>query len=198
MRFRRRTRGSFRSRGSREPLMWDRAEVLQRSALGFGVVDFAVLFDPSTIVAGNQDLRVTVRRVLLYVSPFLVFSAAVAQALVFGMGIYIKRVGEPARDPLLAAAADQRADWMALQYKGVVVGAGAQTTFLGVADTLITGGARSSLLFDVRAMRKMDQDEQLVLCHNDKRIDAADFAAPTETARAVNVESSVLYSRTKR
>lgn len=175
--------------------MWDRNELTGFAATGFGTVLGVDVFDPTAIVAGNQDLRVTIRAMRLTIFPTFTFSAAVSQGLVIGLGAYIRRATETIRDPLLPAAADQRADWMYLAYENFSIAAGAQVII--ASDTTFQGD-NSIFRPRIRAMRKMDQDELVTVCLNAKRLDAGTFVAPTQTRVGMVIDASVLYSRTRR
>lgn len=176
--------------------MWDRQETSFFSANAFGTVSELAIFDPRTVISGNQDLRLTIRRVLLDIDILFTFSAAVAQPLIVGIGLYARRVTEGAHDPLLTAAEDQRADWMWLTHFNFTIAAGAGSYVTGEFGSQVNGTSLNHP--SIRAMRKLDQDELLVLAANTKRADPATFAAPTQTRFGIVADASVLYSRTMR
>lgn len=197
MRFRR----SFSRRGSipREPVSWDRSNIGTSGTAVKDVVGAAVLFDPTAIVAGSQDLRLTIRRILLSLSSIFTVAggtAAVGDAYEAGFGIYVNRVGEsPLPNPLLPTAADQRADWLWLDTAPLLMTAAPPSNFsyIGMANLKNTPG-----LIDVKAMRKLDQDERLTLLATVRGTDIVNGHAPATITWNARSEASVLYSRTMR
>lgn len=201
MRFRRRSfhRGA---RAPREPLFWDRLP--QQTTVDvsgvYGAVAGITVFDPTTVIAGNQDMRITVRRIRFVFATKLVDTAGSNIGQMVAAGIYVARAGEPDRDPLYTAAADERTDWM-WHWSTTIFGAAA-------AETIIVGPAAGSAqganaidgndLCSVRAMRKLDQDEVIRLVFSRKRLDPAVDAAPTTTRQVIGVIPSTLYQRTMR
>lgn len=190
-RFKRSFRGGKRPK---EPVSWDRREASAFNASAFGTPFALQVFDPTLFVSGNQDTRLTVRRLFLDIFPTFTFSAAVAQALVLGIGVELIDNGAASfHDPLMPAAADQRADWLFLAHVLTPISAGA-----GVYTASDTGfqGLPSKFSPIIRSMRKVDQDQVISVSINLKRLDAATFAAPTQTRSGVVIDSSVLFSRT--
>lgn len=192
-------RRAFRGRGraQREPVSWDRRELSTYSASAFGVVQSVTVFDPTVFVAGTQDVRLTVRRLLLEVFPTVTFSAAVAQGIIFGIGVEFRDASSTAHDPLLTGTTDQQADWLYLGRTIFGIAAGPGTVVLG--DSRLRGKMDWDVFCpNIRAMRKCDQEEVLSVNFNMKRQDPATFAAPTVTRQGFVVDSSVLFSRTMR
>lgn len=198
LRFRRRVRAGFR-RPPREPVSWFRQEASTFNANAFGVTTGPLtLFDPESVVFGSVDTRITVRRLKLALSFTYTRSAGVAQALVLGLGVYMTDASGPIRDPLLTTEEDQETDWLYLAQRtlGDVGGAGVATpTIFG---TPITGSAFDFASPDIRAMRKLDNQQVIVAVANLKRLDPATFAAPTLSRQGLVADISTLYSRTMR
>lgn len=200
MRFRKRR---FGGKGKREPLHWFRQEKFDATnSPVFGTAFASIIFDPTTVQAGIQDLVVTLRAIRIECFPSFTFSASTAIPLICGIGVYIDETAGAAsgltRDPLLATAADQRTDWLYLARKEETAPAGALRLVPGI-NTLAPrppGGADWNAPF-IKAMRKMDQDQQLILSVNLKRQDTAD-TAPTLSRTALTTDVSVLWQMTRR
>lgn len=203
MRFRR--GGSFRrTRRPREPVAWFRQEISVFAAPAFNTPLALEVFDPSVLVVNPQDLRLTLRRLKLEIFPTVTFSAAAAQGIILGLGVYMtgSAAGLETRDPLFTVAEDQETDWLYLAHTSTTIPAGASVGFFN--STAASGGAANplrgtsfdALSPDIRAMRKLDMNQTIAVSVNLKRLDAATFAAPTQTRFGFVVDVSALYSRT--
>lgn len=195
MRFR---RAAFRGRGrrSREPLNWDRiAQVQAVDTSGvYSTLVSVTLFDPTTVVAGSQDLRLTVRRIRFEWGVKLVYGAGANVPQVIYAGVYPRRATEAIADPSFANASDQRADWMWHSAIGVLPATAAFTLFLAQDDNVIDGSDRSS----IRVNRKLDQDMLITLVTKIQRDDPAADALPTVSRQVLTAGASTLYSRSMR
>lgn len=197
MRFRR--RGGFRRRGIKEPVSWFRAETRSHNTNAFGVADKQVLFDPESVVFGNVDTRITVRRIKLEMFPYFNFTAnAAAQFLITGIGVYMTDASAPIRDPLLTTEEDQETDWLYLAHVADTVQSGASILCSNANTGDIRGFAFDALAPDIKAMRKLDNQQLIVMSWNCKQLDITDFTAPTQSFSGVTTDVSVLYSRTMR
>lgn len=199
MRTRRRFGGGFR-RGVKEPVSWFRDTAFLRTASAFGAAQAITYFDPEAVVFGNVDTRITTRRLKAEVMPFIVLTAAVAQPLVCSWGIYVADPGlTVARDPALATEEDQETDWLYLtRFPFTIAAVAAATAIVPSISVPIRGSSWDGFSADIRAMRKLDNQQILALSWNFTQLDITDFAAPTETFSGVKAFRSTLYSRTMR
>lgn len=190
----RRSRGrsfAFRGKGQREQLAWFRQEFTLTNAGPFGTALAGTLFDPDTFQAGDLDERWTVRRIKCQVSVIVVVSVAGTTPQVLNAwGIALRGREEADASPTLAAAADRHADWMYLADFPIVAAAG--------TNVASTDSRFDTSLADVKAMRKVDNDQVIGIVIQQKGLDTADFTNPTVTRFSANVQSSVLFQRTRR
>lgn len=149
MRFRRSSRGSHRS--PRPQTTWFR----QRSSLVLttGTLTSLTMFAPSTFQSGTVDNEMTVLRVKLLFEGVLVLGAGGNSVPELLMGVYVDP-GTILSDPSMAAAADQRQDWMTL---------GSVLPEAPLITPQVVGAANWSKTFDIRAKRKLSQEDQLLL-----------------------------------
>lgn len=186
-------------RRPKEPVSWFRQEANVFNASAFGTAFGLTIFDPESVVFGTVDSRITVRRMKLEIFPTFTFTAAVAQGLVLGIGVYMTDAAAPIRDPLLTTEEDQETDWLYLAHLPFAIAAGAGVVTPGDVASSIRGSQHFSWNCpDVRSMRKVDTQQIILLTVNLKRLDAGTFAAPTQSRSGVVLDSSVLYSRTMR
>lgn len=187
-------------RRPKEPVSWLRQEIFTRNAtLGLGNPLAIAVFDPELVVFGNIDTRITVRRIKLEVMPHYHISAnTAAQALVFGMGVYMAGAGEPGRNPNLVTEEDQETDWLYLCHTTALVAAGVSDVFPANEAEDIRGTAYDANAPDIKTMRKLDAQQTIVCSIAVKQLNITDFTAPTITIGAMTLDASVLYSRTMR
>lgn len=192
----RRRRGGFggRIQRPREPKMWDRFKcaVLDGSNI-FAAPAGVTLWDPSAMVAGDQDLRLTLMRLMVdgHVAITLTGAANPSETNV-AFGIYLAGSDEGLRDPTLPNASDRHADWLWLNHSAVGV---------TLASPILIGGnigtrniQNTTGLTDIRTKRKVDQDQLIKLSI---RFRSAVGAVSAATVQA-ELYSSVLYQRTMR
>ena len=185
MRFRHR---SFRtSKGQREPVMWVRVagrplvQIQLTSAAPQSIS--AALFGGSQVDAGI-DQRLTTRRIK--VAVFNGGNTIVDTDLMVMCGLGLFGQGEVGtRTPLLATVADRQVDWLDLWAQPAV----ASQVALASIDYRYFNR-------DIKAMRKVDEDQNLSLSFELFRASGGGVSA----AQVVNltVAQSVLFSRTKR
>lgn len=192
LRFRR--RGGFRGKKFREPRMWDRVAATSANGTSIFAAPFVTaLWDPTLIIAGNQDLRLTMMRLMVdgEISVTLTGGANPSSHIV-SMGIYLGSPGE-VKDPSFAAAGDVRSDWLWLSHTPVFQNAA--SPFFAVATGALTRNLENTVgLLDVRTKRKLDQDQQVLFAIRFRDPLSAVSAATTTT----QLFSSVLYQRTPR
>lgn len=198
MRFRRSfTRGT---KAPREPVSWDRFRVAAAAKNNIlNTVAGYTLFDPTAVVQGNQDLRLTMMRLMvdvLYVVGLSGGTAAAGDVYNLGMGIAILGVAEPVPDPLMSTAAAQRTDWLWLSAITLLVpGVPAVFTAANVSRNL----QNQLNLVDIKAKRKLDQDQVIKLMF---RVDGTEVNqtghSPGTATVANDTNVSVLYQRTMR
>lgn len=192
-------RRAFRGKGGRryrEPRNWDRppdATVVDTSGV-FSQLITQVLFDPTLVVAGNQDLRLTLVALRFSFVHKLVFTAGAIVPLVLEYGVYVADVGEPARDPSFVAAADAHTDWMWHASSLIFPGTAAVTVANGTGINTMNGNDVAR----IGVKRKLSQDEQVVLVAKVFRADPAADAAPTISRQTLFASRSALYQRTSR
>lgn len=185
--FRRRSfGGGGRGRGTREQLVWARgiSSFTLSNVTPLGAI---AIFDPAVAIATGLDERLTVRRIKLGFQRAITASVGALSAISFtDQGIYLGGTSETVRTPSLLAAADRQADWLYLRRSPFTnPSAGA---LLGITPIL-----EEDTTIDVRAMRKVDVDQQIV----------AVFSAPTAlfaTSWTITITEfhSVLFQRTRR
>lgn len=204
MRFRRRT---FR-KGPREPVNFERFPIAGAgtafAALGDGTTIGAgfTVFDPTAVVVGAQDLRLTVIRLRLMrgtiVSKITGGTAAAGDIIAFFEGILMTEAGSPTteQDPAQSNAASQRADWLYLG-QGPVALTAALPSATAITNPWNEKNALS--LIDVKSKRKLDQGQILKYIVGVKTT-TVEGNAHTVTAGTLNgvAVSSVLYQRTMR
>lgn len=195
MRFRRRL---FRAKKfPREPLNWDRisyTEQVDTSAVYSAVVQIT-LFDPTTVTVGNQDLRLTIRRIRFAFDFQVVFAGGgnIQQRAFFG--IYVARQGEPSRDPsFTSATSDQRTDWMWRSSQPFHPAGATDQFWIASTQNVLDNEDQPS----VRANRKLDEEELVVMTARILRSDPSRDGAPTVSRQTLSVSSSNLYQRTMR
>lgn len=212
MRFRRRRFGG-RSARPREPLIFDRRNVPLtegQNIFAASTAAIATLFDPTNVIAGMQDLRLTVRRIR-FTACFTVniVGATLVQndAIALYLGVLM---GQPSENavPSLIAAGGQREDWLWLGTTSLVFGAAAPQNFTPSILRNIenqAGGAFAVGLIDIKAQRKVDQDEAILLYAQvdntnqpggSRSLTNVAHNATAATIVTGSVVSSVLYSRT--
>lgn len=192
-----RKRRAFRGSRPREPKMWDRVPASPASGVNvLNVVGRVVLWDPSTVVAGNQDLRLTLMRLMLdgaYQVNIAGGTTAAGDLYTSSLGIFLGAVGE-SRDPSLAAAADEKSDWLFLAHFAFpALAAGTAFTF-----NLQRNIQNQGTLIDVHAKRKVDQDQNLIFVYRLTSPDLINGHAPATAVLNAQLYSSVLYQRTMR
>lgn len=172
-------RHSSRGRGPREPRYWSR--LTQTLAPTFGGAAVAgTLFDPTTFTTGATDSRITVLGIRLAINYSFTQVAASSVATV-AAGVYMDNSGQ-LRDPSIAAATDQRADWMDLWAAAAAGPTTAAATYLCMAED-------TPIHRIIRAKRKIDQEEAILFSVK---------VAGTGATASVVVVSSVLWQRTLR
>lgn len=190
----RRRNSSFSRKGPREPKMWDRfgAATLNGQNI-FGAPQTVVLWDPSTVIAGNQDLRLTLMRMMVDGKITVTLTGgANPSAHTVSMGIYMGSAGD-VRDPSLPAGLDAKTDWLWIKHS--VVQQGTASPILAIADQALTRNLQNQNgLLDIRTKRKVDQEENIIFSI---RFNDALSTVSTATAQ-VELWSSVLYQRTMR
>lgn len=199
MRFRRRSSRGFSRRGTREQLIWARQNTRQVVTTGFGNPVSLSVFTPSGILASaTLDERFTIRRLRLQCNWKAVYTAGAQVPFYFVLGVELLGQQEPAADPALAAATDQQADWLAIQACNAFIPSAAAVTIASNDANGITGGQNRLGDIDVRAMRKVNTDQSIVVTLNEKQVDPAVDGAPTRSRLVLDVHASVLFQRTRR
>lgn len=202
----RRRRRAFSGKRFREPLMWDRFPVSNVSAVSILDAATAVtVWDPTSITAGSQDLRLTMRRLML--GGGLAFHGTIGStgaagdvfSVQFGLGVYLSSSGD-VRNPLLTATADKQTDWLWLsQFILSLTLTGAITT-INFAGNVLRNVENQLQLIDIRTKRKVDQEQQLLLsiAGSSLALDNTIGVTLTGLNTSTRFTSSVLYSRTGR
>lgn len=193
-----RRRKAFRGGGRRpkEPLFWDRAG---QNAVGFNsasVVQPLTIFDPTTVSGmATQDLRVTVRRSRFqFLQPITITAAVAGDAYLAAMGLYVQRVGAPARSPLYLAADDQQTDWMWHTTSTNIPAAGSTGLLFATGGANLLDGQD---LGSSRVARKLTMEETLIAVFQVVQIAGTAHAAPTFPFPPTCVRS-ILWQRTMR
>lgn len=184
MRFRHRR---FGMRRSRDPVMWFRAaqanQFIQITAAAPLTAGTAAVFG-GTLLQTGIDERLTLRRLRLLVMYNA--TATVDADLIFTLGVFFAGVAGTTRDPNIVAAADQQADWLGLRVYPV------QSTGAPTMGGLIQVPSD----WDIRAQRKVDADQSIVVSAKLGRVSSAALSA-NQTLN-IRVWSSALFSRTRR
>jgi len=209
MRFRRR---SFSGGAKRphEPVMFDRRNISFVDPPGAGLGIFgatvgpvATLFDPTNVIAGMQDLRLTLRRLRFSFGAVVTVTGATlvtGDVISLYWGVALCKAGE-ANDPSCAGTTGQRADWLWLETQALIFGGNSPQSFT-------VGGLRNvenqNGLIDIKAQRKVDQDQVValyaIISNGNHEGQAASDTGSTHTATAAVINGSILtsavYSRT--
>lgn len=191
MRFRR--RAGFSRKKFREPTNWDRVKMIGQSGTSIftGAGTAIIVWDPTQLISGGQDLRVTMRRLMIDgACAFTVTGGAVGNPIVVSAGIYIAGAGEPFRNPSLTALADERTDWLWLGHSNFFQNVASPAT---AAFTQLRNIQNQPLLIDLKANRKLDQDQVIYMTFDVP----AQFAVSAATITH-QFYSSVLWQRTSR
>lgn len=195
-----------RGRGFREPTAWDRVNISVGSTGILNVPGVTTLWDPTAIIAGPQDLRLTMMRLMLsgtfglHTTCASTGAAGDVVAVRLAMGIYMGSPSE-SKNPLLLATTDQQADWLWHHSYALFFTLTGAITAANFGGALPTRNLQNTIgLIDIRSKRKVDQDEQIILAY------AAETSALdnnigfnlTAASIAFKLTSSVLYKRTSR
>lgn len=188
MRFRR----SFSRKGSpREPLFWQRRlQSFGALADSLAATRDVVIFDPTADVPSAQDGRVTLRKLIVEASLFYAPTGGTLAAndqYSIGIGIYMRGVSEPARNPLMAAATDQSADWLWLQYQSFIAPSASFTLNVRPTSNLFNQDER----VDIKSMRKLNEDQVIALS---TRFDGVEIGQSGHTPGSVNFSARILIS----
>lgn len=206
MAFRRFSRlGGRRSGGGREPVMFDRREGSTggvgtniAAAGAAGVAAFSTLFDPTNVIAGMQDLRLTLRRLRVLLSGVATLGGAggavANDVFTIFMGITLASPAETP-DPAVIGATGQRDDWLWLYTQQLQFTGAAPQSF----SVIPTYNLKNQIgLIDVRAMRKIDQDQTIQFVAKVNTAEPSLTSAHTVATATLQFQlvSSALYSRT--
>lgn len=182
--------------------MWFRARVvgtLNQNSLGTGNIATFTLFDPTAVTAGQQDVRYTIRRILI--SPVLQITGsggtgAANDVYRAAYGIYVRRTGESLPNPDLINPIDQDADWL---WKAVATTNPIAGVPFTINNVLLSNHKNQQLLLDVKAQRRLDNKDQLVFL---AQLDNYEITGTGHTlgASVCNgvIDTSVLYQRAMR
>lgn len=205
-----RRRRRFRGKGFREPTMWDRfpVSVLNNVNIAGATVGSVILWDPTSVVAGHQDLRLTQMRLmvdggLVVGYTFSSVGAAGDEIIIpFNFGVYMGTNGE-LRNPSLADVAGEQTDWLFLQHTFATVTPSGAITAANAAFFFERNLQNQAPLLDIRSKRKLEQDEQLIMSFNVPTTNSAyrNGSSAFNISTAViagQLFSSVLYKRTGR
>jgi len=158
----------------------------------FAVPQVVTLWDPTNVIVGQQDLRLTLMRLMLdgYIAVTLT-NAANPSVTVVSLGIYL---GTPTeiRDPSLPAAVDRNTDWLWLNHEKQTIVA-ASPVLLNVGFQRVLQNTTANMV-DLRTKRKLEMDQviSLAIRFNDGN------SAATGATVSTNLWTSVLYQRTMR
>lgn len=176
-------RGGSRFRAFREPRTWVRG--INAIASVNGALNAAGVFVPNTLNLTTVDTRLTLRRMILdTVAIESVASAAANVQLVCGVAMF--DIGAPNPDPDMLVARDTETDWLDLFQINPRVSAGRSLSW----DSY-TGHIR-----DIRAMRKVDNTQQIAVTLKAKNADTG--VALADGTYRLRWSFSVLFSRTSR
>lgn len=180
------SRGGFGRRGARrkEPVSWIRSASNAANAAGAGAA--LTLFTPNVLVTGAQDLRLTLRRLKVDILPVITAAPTNADSFLV-WGIILVGITEGVPSPLFITAADQRADWLS---HGII----GNNQYRQAAQTEAIAGTAKDMVIDVRAMRKVDADQAIVLTYD--IFNPATGAIDATGRVQLNAFSSALFSRT--
>lgn len=209
MRFRHRRFGGA-GRRPKEPVAQDRRLVsnaggaANQNIFGSSVPAILTLFNPTDVIAGMQDLRLTLRRLRFSLtgSYVVTHNGAATDTFICYFGVALTTLNENA-DPSIISALGQRDDWMVL-FQDEITGASPVTRIL--TGPLLRNIENQLYLFDLRTQRKLEQDELVQLymqiSNQNQAGGSRSLADQTKNATAATANMvatvSAVYSRTMR
>lgn len=212
MRFRRRSFG--RARKPREPVMQDRrvihvtanTNILSDQTSGQPLVSpIATLWNPTDVVAGMQDLRLTMRRLRVsFVISTTITGAGLGNGDIIPLyfGIALSTAGEQA-DPSVAGTRGQRDDWLWLAMVPQQFTGASPQSFVNLP--VLRNIENQPNFIDIRTQRKLEQDEVILLyamvlslAPNGSVGSNSPDTLPTAATLRGQVQTSVVYERTMR
>lgn len=173
-----------------------------RSGVTQGVAPVATLFNPTDVIAGMQDLRLTLRRLRfsLAIVPTITGAGLVANdVIILYAGVTLATAGELA-NPAIDTGTGQRDDWLWLGQFPMVFGGASPQSFFSLTAGIERNIENQTGLIDIKAQRKLEQDELISLylvVNNDASIGAT-VNVPTAAVVSGEVTTSVVYERTMR
>lgn len=184
------------SRGRGEPLLWQRSGLVPFDDVDqTNTIAGMTIGSPATIFGPGADLRATMRRMRLGIQAQLVTTVGGTNTShVIAYGLYVGDFNAPTADPALSSAGDQQVDWVDLWWDTVTVGG-------AVPSAALTWGSfnptNANNVRDVRAMRKIDESQALILSASIHSVNSG-AALPTTFVLRQRVSWSGLWSRTLR
>lgn len=182
--------------------MWDRAPATPQSAGNvLNTTVSTTIWDPTSVIAGAQDLRLTLMRLLVDGALSVTLAggtAAIGDIYLISTGIAMVGPSESGADPSLGSAAAEHEDWLWLHHDELVITAGASPFIFPLSNLLIRNLENQTALLDVRAKRKVDQDQVIKISIRVTSPDIVNGHAPATAVVNHQLFSSVLYQRTGR
>lgn len=196
----RRFKRSFGMRSAREPRVWVRNRAAVAAGSILDSIQNVTLFDPTAVVAGSVDTRLTAMRTIISFSDAMdvvtLNTAVTGDVFEVSEGVCFCGVSD-VTNPSLTTTPGKETDWLWLR-KTLLFAVTGSTIYTGKAPNHGPRGYDTNTL-DIIAKRKVDQQEILrySVILNSTAINGSGHTL-SAAARTVVLSSSVLFQRTRR